>query len=170
MVSRKLSETSLIRPTDDEARSMAQALLKSARFAALAVTDPNTQSPFVSRIALLQTERGELLSLVSDLALHTQALNAYPACALLVGEPGNRGDPLMHPRLTVQARAKFIARGTKRHEKMAVQYLHGHPKAKLYLSLGDFGFVLFDPIQAFLNGGFGRAFLLRPTDLLSQEV
>ena len=157
--------TDPIRPTDDEARALAQSLLSSARFTALAVQDPETGAPYVSRIAL-SAGQGATVSLVSALAYHTQALRADPACALLVGEPGQKGDALAHPRLTVQARAAFIPRPSDQHEKMAAQYLRDHPKAKLYLSLGDFSFVRFEPVRAFLNGGFGRAFHLRAGDLI----
>lgn len=156
--------TDPIRPTDDEARTLARGLLAGASYAALAVTDPETGTPYVSRVALGLVD-GRPVTLISALALHTRALQANPACALLVGEPGPKGDALSHPRLTVQARARFVPRTDPAHGEMAAQYLHGHPKAKLYLSLGDFGFALFDPTRAFLNGGFGRAFHLTPADL-----
>lgn len=155
--------TDPIRPTDDEARALARSLLRQARFAALAVNDPDTGAPYVSRIALGMV--GGPVSLISGLAVHARALAADPACALLVGEPGPKGDALSHPRLTVQAVARFIPRSDPAHEEMAAQYLRDHPKAKLYLMLGDFGFVAFAPQRAFLNGGFGRAFYLTPADL-----
>lgn len=160
--------TDPIRPTDDEARALAQSLLSGARFAALAVQDPETGAPYVSRVALGEGQ-GYPVSLVSALAFHTQALKADPVCALLVGEPGQKGDALSHPRLTVQARAVFIPRPSEPHEKMAAQYLRDHPKAKLYLSLGDFSFVRFAPVRAFLNGGFGRAFHLTAQDLIPAQ-
>lgn len=157
--------TDPIRPTDDEARALARTLLVQARFAALAVTDPENGAPYVSRIAIGTTPDGVPVSLVSGLALHTRALRANPACALLLGEPGPKGDPLTHPRLTVQAIARFLPRSDPAHADMAAHYLRDHPKAKLYLQLGDFGFVTFAPSRAFLNGGFGRAFHLTPADL-----
>jgi heme iron utilization protein len=154
-----------IRPTDDEARALARNLLRQARFAALAVTDPETGMPYVSRVALGATPSGQPLTLISGLALHTRALQANQACALLVGEPGHKGDALAHPRLTVQAVATALPRNTPEHAEMAPHYLRDHPKSKLYLSLGDFGFTLFTPTRAYLNGGFGRAFVLTAADL-----
>ncbi|MEZ5675913.1 MAG: pyridoxamine 5'-phosphate oxidase family protein [Thalassovita sp.] len=154
-----------IRPTDDEARALARHLLQQARFAALAVTDPDTGMPYVSRVALGTSPAGQPLTLISGLALHTRALRANPACALLVGEPGDKGDALAHPRLTVQASATALPRNSPEHVEMAAHYLRDHPKSKLYLSLGDFGFTLFTPTRAYLNGGFGRAFILSPADL-----
>jgi len=157
--------TNPIRPTDDQARALAQTLLQEARFAAIAVHDPDTGAPYVSRVALGMTSQGVPVTLVSGLALHTRALRADLACALLVGEPGAKGDALSHPRLTVQARAQFVPRSDPSHAEMAAHYLRDHPKAKLYLSLADFGFVHLIPTRGFLNGGFGRAFHLTPTDL-----
>lgn len=154
-----------IRPTDDAARALARNLLQQAQFAALAVTDPDTEMPYVSRVALGTTPAGQPLTLISGLALHTRALRANPACALLVGEPGDKGDALAHPRLTVQAIATALPRTTPGYSELAAHYLRDHPKSKLYLSLGDFGFTLFTPTRAYLNGGFGRAFVLTPTDL-----
>lgn len=157
--------TDPIRPTDDQARALARDLLRAARFAALAVSDPDTGAPYVSRVALGLAPDGAPITLISGLALHTRALRADPACALLVGEPGPKGDPLSHPRLTVQASAQPVPRDSAAHTEMAAHYLRDHPKAKLYLSLGDFGFVRFTPTRLFLNGGFGRAFHLTPADL-----
>lgn len=154
-----------IRPTDDGARALARDLLALARFAALAVTDPETGAPYVSRVAFALTPAGQPLSLMSTLAAHTRALQADPRCALLVGEPGPRGDPLTHPRLTVQATARFVAHGTDEHARLRDHYLADHPKARLYADFADFSFVVFQPDRAALNGGFGKAFVLTPGDL-----
>lgn len=154
-------KTDPIRPTDDEARSMARGLIADARFAALGVIDPETGAPMVTRIALVPGPDGVPLTLISDLSSHTAALNANPACSLLIGEPGGKGDPLTHPRLTLQARAE-------RADKAALKghYLTLYPKAQLYYDFGDFGLVRFAPIAGLLNGGFGRAYRLTAADLV----
>ena len=153
-------KTDPIRPTDDEARSMARGLIANARFAALGVIDPETRAPMVTRIALVPGPDGVPLTLISDLSSHTAALRANPACSLLIGEPGGKGDPLTHPRLTLQARAEQA-------DKAALKghYLTLYPKAQLYYDFGDFGLVRFAPIAGLLNGGFGRAYRLSPADL-----
>lgn len=155
--------TNPIRPTDDEARQLAQSLMRSARFAALGFLQ-NGQ-PVVSRIAFGLSPDGAPLSLVSDLSQHAQALRASPVCSILVGEPGDTGDPLTHPRLTLQANARFLNHGADGYDEMAAHYLRDHPKAKLYIGFGDFHFALFSVTGAFLNGGFGKAFILQPVDL-----
>jgi len=154
-----------IRPTDDEARAAAHRLLAGARSAALGVLDPATGAPFVTRIALGLDPDFSPISLVSDLAAHTAALRENPACSLLVGEPGPKGDPLTHPRLTLQARAEFVGRGTASHQTLRAHYLAGHPKAKLYVDFADFHFLRFAVDAAHLNAGFGKAYRLTPADL-----
>lgn len=156
--------TSPIRPTDDEARALASGLMAKARFAALAViTEAGT--PLVTRVAFgLDPEDGPI-SLVSSLSNHTRALMDNPACSLLVGEPGDKGDPLTHPRLSLICRASFLRHGEEGHAELATHYLRDHPKAKLYIGFADFAFVRFQITEAHLNGGFGRAFHLNPGDL-----
>ena len=97
-----------IRPTDDEARTLARQLIDDARFGALAVTDVESGGPSVTRVAIGTDQGGTPVTLISSLSAHWQALAASPQCALLLGEPGPKGDPLVHPRLTVHCTAACI--------------------------------------------------------------
>jgi putative heme iron utilization protein len=160
-----MPETSPIRPTDDEARALARRLLDHAHFGALGVIDPETGAPMVTRVAVGTDSDGRPVSLVSDLSAHTRALKANPACSLLVGEPGARGDPLTHPRLTLQGRARFVRKGEDGYAASRERWLEGHRKSTLYVDFADFSFVVLDVAAAHLNGGFGRAFVLGPGDL-----
>ena len=154
-----------INPTDDDARMLARDLIASARFGALGVIDPETGGPMVSRVAVVPDHAGLPMSLVSDLSHHTKALKADPRCSLLLGEPGDKGDPLTHPRITLIATAKFIRHSDPEHKRLAAQFLHHQPKAKLYIGFADFQILRFDVSVAQLNGGFGKAFVLTPDDL-----
>lgn len=154
-------KTDPIRPTDDEARALARGLIAEAGFGALGVIDPETGAPMVTRIALVPGPDGAPLTLISTLSAHTAALAAHPACSLLIGEPGDRGDPLTHPRLTLQARAEAADKAALR-----AHYLSLYPKATLYYDFGDFGLTRFAPVAGHLNGGFGKAYRLSPADLL----
>ena len=148
-----------IRPTTPEARAQAQGLLAAARHGALGSLDPATGWPLVTRAACLWDGAAALV-LVSTLSLHARALLADPRASLLVGEPGPKGDPLAHPRLTLQAVA---SRADK--EALRDAWLARHPKAKLYYGFADFLLLRLDPTHAHLNGGFGQAFRLVPEDL-----
>jgi putative heme iron utilization protein len=151
-----------VRPTDDEARALARSLIGAARFGALGVIDPETGAPMVTRVAVVPGPDGIPLTLISSLSSHTAALDANPACSLLLGEPGPRGDPLTHPRLTLQAVAEA-------QDKAALKphYLGLYPKAQLYYDFGDFRLVRLTPVAGFLNGGFGKAYRLSAKDLLA---
>jgi putative heme iron utilization protein len=150
---------------DDAARALARDLIAAARFAALAVTDPADGLPGISRIAFGPAAGGGFLTLISALAPHHEALLRNPDCALMVGEVGEKGDPLTHPRLMIKARAAFVAPDAVERSGLRADWLARHPKAKLYVDFADFSFVRFTPKSALLNGGFARAFRLTPEDL-----
>ena len=155
--------TDPIRPTDDEARSLARSLMTQAKHAAVAVLDDG--APMVSRIAFGLDPVGRPITLISDLSHHTRALRLNPTCSVLIGDPGTKGDPLTYPRLTLQATVAFIDHDVPQYAEMAAHYLRDHPKAKLYIGFGDFHFARFDVTTGYLNGGFGKAFVLSPKDL-----
>ncbi len=160
-----MTQNDPFRPVDDIARRMARDLLASSEHAALAVLRPDTSLPSVTRIALGTDTDGRPISLISSLAEHTRALRENPACALLVGEPAGKGDPLTHPRLTLHCTAHFIQRDTPEHEEVRDRYLSQRPKARLYVDFADFSFVRFDVRDALLNAGFGKAYKLSALDL-----
>ncbi len=152
------------RPVDEEARAIARDLMRTARFAALGVLDPESGAPFVSRIALAATPSG-VMTLVSDLSIHTRALRADPRASLLVGEPGAKGDPLTHPRLTLRCDARFLDPDPAYRADLRAAWLALHPKAQLYVDFADFRFVAFDLQDGHLNAGFGKAYALDRNDL-----
>jgi heme iron utilization protein len=145
-------------PVDEAARAQAAALMTGARTAALGVLDA-TGAPSVSRVATAMIDGAPAL-LVSSLSAHARALAADPRCSLLVGEPGAKGDPLTHPRLTLSGHAVLADKAAGRAE-----WLVQHPKAQLYIDFADFSLLRVLVQSAFLNAGFGRAFLLAPADL-----
>ena len=155
-----------IRPVDDDARALVRDLMTAARFASLAYLDEDTGAPMVSRIALVAGPDHLPLSLMSDLSHHSAALQEQPVCSVLIGEPGDKGDPLTHPRLSLQAEASFIRHGEVEHAQLAQAFLAKQPKAKLYIGFADFALVRFTPLGAHLNGGFGKAYVLDESDLM----
>lgn len=153
-----------VRPADDDARRQAAGLLRAARFGALAFTDADG-NPMVTRIGLALGDDGSPMALISQLSAHTPALAADPRFALMVGEPGSRGDPLTHPRLTIRGRARLVQRSDPAFAGLARDFIRQRPKAKLYMDFADFLIARFPADSGHLNGGFGRAHLLQATDL-----
>lgn len=153
-----------IRAPDAAADATVHDLLSGATSAALAFCLPGSGAPSLSRIGFRALSGGGL-TLVSSLAAHTAALRLDPRAALLVGEPGSRGDPLAQPRLTLHLRARFADEKAAERSRLCDLWLETHPKAKLYIDFADFHFVRLDWTEGFLNGGFGRAYRFSAEDL-----
>jgi heme iron utilization protein len=153
-----------VQPANDEAFALVRQLMTLGH-AALAWVDPDTGTPGISRIAFHRDPEAGLLTLVSGLAPHFRALRDRPDCALMLGEVGDKGDPLTHPRLMIRARARFIAPDDPARPAIRDRWLKRYPKATIYIDLADFAFVRLTPTSALLNGGFARAFHVQPEDL-----
>ena len=149
---------------NDDARDVVRRLLTLGH-AALAWQDPDTGTPGISRIAFARDPEAGLLTLVSGLAPHFRALRDRPDCALMLGEVGDKGDPLTHPRLMIRAQAAFVAPDDPTRPGLRDRWLSRNPKAQIYIDLPDFAFVRLTPTSALLNGGFARAFHVAPEDL-----
>lgn len=157
-----------IRETDDDARTMARTLVDQARFGALATLEPDTGYPVASRIAVGTDNHGTLISLASDLSAHSRAIEHDQRCSVLIGEPG-KGDPLAHPRITLIGSFEKIDRRSAEMPSLREIWLEMHPKASLYIDFGDFNFYRLALERAYLNGGFGKAYVLVPADLGYRE-
>ena len=153
-----------VQPANEDAFALVGRLLTLGH-AALAWTDPDTGTPGISRIAFARDPEAGLLTLVSGLAPHFRALRDRADCALMLGEVGDKGDPLTHPRLMIRAQAAFIALDDPSRPGIRARWLDRSPKARVYIDLPDFVFVRLTPTSALLNGGFARAFHVPPESL-----
>jgi putative heme iron utilization protein len=156
----------VIRPTDADAIRLGKTLIRSARYGAIAVLDPETGTPLASRVGVATDIDGAPLILISMLSAHTRAIVADPRCSLLLGEPG-KGDALAHPRITLVCRAARLDRGTPEQARAERRYLNRNPKAQLYVGLGDFSIFRLEIERGSLNGGFGKAYDMTAADLLT---
>lgn len=149
---------------DDDVRAEMRRMVADARYAALSWLAPDDGHPLVSRVGLATCAAGTPLIFISALSAHTKALDNDPRCGLLVGEPG-KGDPVAHPRLTLKCRAEMLDGDAAMDARM--RYLAAHPKAQLYIDLPDFRYVRLVVLGGSFNGGFGRAYDVAPTDILT---
>lgn len=153
-----------IRQTSPEAIDLAISIISAARFGALAVFEPTTKLPLVSRVAVATDQMNTPILLVSALSLHTKALLENKHCSLLLGEPG-KGDPLAHPRITLQCEASFLDPNEGETKNVRERFLSSNPKSRMYIDFADFSFVRLMIGSAFLIGGFGQAFQLTGAQL-----
>lgn len=138
----------------------AKRLLRTIRSGALATLN-EAGAPFATLTQLATHYDGSPILLMSLLAAHTRQLERDPRCSLLLAQ-GGRGDPLAHPRLTLEGRA---ARATDRAARE--RFLRRNPKASLYADFADFSFWRLEIEGVHVNGGFARAADLRPEELLT---
>ena len=153
-----------VAPADEAARAQALAMLLTANHAALSWLEADG-TPGISRIAFGLCPQGGPLTLISALAPHRAALQAQPLAAVMLGDPGPKGDPLTHPRLMIRAKAVFVAADDPARPDLRAHWLKGHPKAALYVDFADFAFCRLVPVDALLNAGFGRAYRMTAADL-----
>lgn len=139
-------------PADFDPIALGRMLLRATRTGALGTLDPQTGFPFVSLTSIATDLDGTPIILVSRLSQHTQNLLADQRASLLLSR-GGKGDPLAHPRLSLQVSAEI-----SREPRLRERFLARHPKARTYVDFPDFGFFLLRPATLHLNGGFARAF------------
>ena len=153
-------------PVDPEtARALAVAdakrLLRVSRTGALATLDLGSGAPLTTLVGVASDFNGTPLFLMSTLARHTKHIAADPRASLLLVDAPERGDPLNHPRLTLNGRMESAPEPRAR-----TRYLQRNSKAKLYVDFSDFSFFRLVIEAIHFNGGFGRADALAPVDIL----
>jgi len=155
-----------IDPQAAHARAVADAkrLMRISRTAALATLDPTTGAPLTTLVGVASDFDGAPLFLMSTLARHTKHLASDPRASVLLAEEPERGDPLNHPRITLNGR---IERATD--ARARTRYLQRNPKAKLYADFSDFAVFRLAIESVHFNGGFGRADALSPGDILASR-
>jgi heme iron utilization protein len=135
-------------------------LLRSVRTATLA-TLTGAGAPFATLTTIATDYDGTPILLLSKLAHHTGNLERDGRCSLLLAQ-GGRGDPLAHPRLTLEAKAARTQSPSAR-----ARFLARNPKAQLYADFPDFSFWRAEIVAVHLNGGFARAADFGPEALLT---
>jgi len=146
-------------PNFDPGRE-AKRLLRLIRVATLATLN-ETGAPFATLTTVATDYDGTPILLLSRLARHTGHLESDGRCSLLLAQ-GGRGDPMAHPRLTLNATAAPVSSPRAR-----ARFLRRNPKASLYADFGDFGFWRAELDAVHLNAGFGRAASFDPGHLMT---
>ena len=145
--------------------AIARLLLRATRTAALATIDRGAGGPLTTLVALGCDAGGVPLMLFSQLSQHTKNLAADPRGSLLLAARAERGDPLNRPRLTLSGRILPREGAGAR-----ARYVRQNPKSRLYASFADFGVYAMAIDSVHFNGGFARAAVLEPGDLITDTA
>ena len=137
-----------------EAAKTARTLIDAARTASLATLQSGDGAPFASLVAVAADTDGVPVLLLSELAVHTQNVEADPRVALLFTEKGletSQNDPLVSARVTLTGR--LVADNSADTREC---FLIRHPDAQMYVNFNDFAFYRLEVAAAHLVAGFGR--------------
>ncbi|MGJ8529629.1 hypothetical protein [Maritalea sp.] len=132
-------------------------------FGVLASIHPDGH-PYASRIGLALANCCTPMSLISELAHHTGALQAEAKCSILLGNVASKGNPLTQARMSLICHARFLEHGTKQDAELRQSFVAQRPTSKVYAGFSDFHVVLFDVLRVDINGGFGKAYQFSARD------
>lgn len=143
-----------------DAVGVARRVLRGSGQGTLATLDPASGYPLATLVTCTPALDGAPLFFLSALSLHTRNLQADPRASVLL-IAGGKGDPLAHPRLSLVGRCRREGDDTAK-----PRFLARHAKAALYADLPDFSMWRLEIEAAHFNGGFARARMLTPGELL----
>ena len=109
------------------------------------------------------TEKLDLLLALNQetVDLHQKELNAG---SIIIHDAGTTPSPPIKKKV-LDIPLNKIARDSAEIATLRERWLARHPKAALYIDFGDFNFYRLALERAFLNGGFGKAYVLEPSGL-----
>lgn len=149
----------ILRAMDQASTDLLHALLSEQPLAALGTL--HRGDPQVSMVPIVLCPRGdsaEVLIHVSALATHTRDMLEHPIVSLmLMGRPGPDMPPQACPRVTLQARARQLAKQGPAYQAGRAAYLQRFADAQQMFELGDFSLFALEPTSLRLVAGFGRA-------------
>ena len=109
--------------------------------------------PYGSLISYANDERGNPITLISDLAEHTKNARSEPKASLLVTHAHSaEGDPLTGARLTLVGQMQLLGKD----DESSDAYLKKHPYAADYSNFKDFNYWKLEVKSCRFVGGFGH--------------
>ena len=130
----------------------ARELLSGAARGILSTLDPEAGHPHASIIDLAPVAGGDVVTLLSRLAVHRKYAEADDRASILIAPYLGEEDAMMRPRLTL------VGRLVVENDRSVYRdpYLAVHPEAEMYLQLPDFDFFRLKTEKARYIAGFGR--------------
>ena len=140
----------------------ARRLVRAATIGSLATISQSPEGwPYASLVLLACDYRAAPLLLLSDLAEHSQNIQADNRVSLLIDGTAGHADRLTGPRVSVFGRAEKSADPNHRS-----RFLARHESAHAYSDFRDFNFYRIDLTEAHFVAGFGRIHRVTANDFL----
>ena len=131
----------------------ARTLLYAARAGTLStISKRHPGHPFGSLMPFALDGAGRPLFLISEMAVHTQNLQANPNASLFVTQAGWTGDPLAAGRVTLMGEVRRVAEPDVTSARAT--YLARHEHASAWVDFGDFAFHRLEVADVYFVGGF----------------
>lgn len=130
----------------------ARILLGNATRGVLSTLDPDRGFPHASIVDLAPVDGGDVITLLSALAVHRQYAEADDRASILIAPYLAEDDAMMKPRVTLVG---HLVREENR-DLFRDAYLALHPEAEMYLKMADFAFFRLRTERARYIAGFGR--------------
>ena len=130
----------------------AQILVGSATRGVLSTLDPDGGFPHASIVDLAPIDGGDVITLLSALAVHRKYAEADDRASVLIAPFLGEDDAMMRPRVTLVG---HLVREADR-DLYRDAYLAMHPEAETYLKMADFAFFRLRTERARYIAGFGR--------------
>lgn len=139
----------------------ARDLIEAASRGVLSTLDPEGGFPHASIIDVAAVEGGDVVTLLSRLAVHRKYAEADDRASILIAPHFGDDDAMQRPRVTL------VGRLVQEDDRSAYRdrYLAAHPEAEMYLALPDFDFFRLHTERARYIAGFGRMGWLERQDL-----
>lgn len=144
----------------------ARILLGNATRGVLSTLDPDGGFPHASIVDLASVDGGDVITLLSALAVHRQYAEADDRASILIAPYLGEDDAMMKPRVTLVG---HLVREENR-DLYRDAYLALHPEAEMYLKMADFAFFRLRTERARYIAGFGRMGWLEGHELQTGDV
>ena len=146
--------------------SEARELIGNATRGMLSTLNPDGGYPHASIIDLAAVDGGDVITLLSALAVHRQFAEADDRASVLIAPYLADDDAMMRPRVTLVGHLVHEENRALYQEA----YLAVHPEAGMYLEMADFAFFRLRTERARYIAGFGRMGWLEGRELRTGDV
>ena len=100
-------------------------------------------------------DEGSPVVFISDLAVHTDNIDARPQVSVMVFAPDKEGNVFNGSRVTFNGKM-LIVKDEKKVEKLRKAYLAAHPDSEEFIDFGDFNYYKMEIKDIYFIGGFGE--------------